>query len=179
MKFKRRKAAAQTKLENEKQNLVRVNDILSELEKQVGPLEKQSEVAKVYLRKKEELKTLDINVFLLENKKLREQLSSMEEKYNLASNELNETSEKYEGIKEEYERIQQEIESLDAAIEAAREQLTDTVPSGSAVSSSASGSPGFTSSLLADSSEVSSTEIPSYRKRSSRISLTRFRRTLA
>lgn len=56
-----------------------MNDILSELEKQVGPLEKQSEVAKVYLRKKEELKTLDINVFLLENKKLREQLSSMEE----------------------------------------------------------------------------------------------------
>lgn len=126
VKFKRRKAAAQTKLENEKQNLVRVNDILSELEKQVGPLEKQSEVAKVYLRKKEELKTLDINVFLLENKKLREQLSSMEEKYNLASNELNETGEKYEGIKEEYERIQQEIESLDTAIEAAREQLTDT-----------------------------------------------------
>ena len=77
MKFKRRKAGAQTKLENEKQNLGRVNDILSELEKQVGPLEKQSEVAKVYLRKKEELKTLDINVFLLENKKLREQLSSM------------------------------------------------------------------------------------------------------
>ena len=126
VKFKRRKAAAQTKLENEKQNLVRVNDILSELEKQVGPLEKQSEVAKVYLRKKEELKSLDINVFLLENKRLREQLASAEEKYNLASTELVETGEKYEGIKEEYERIQQEIESLDAAIEAAREQLTDT-----------------------------------------------------
>lgn len=126
VKFKRRKAAAQTKLENEKQNLVRVNDILSELEKQVGPLEKQSEVAKVYLRKKEELKSLDINVFLLENKRLREQLASAEEKYNLASTELVETGEKYEGIKEEYERIQQEIESLDTAIEAAREQLTDT-----------------------------------------------------
>ena len=126
VKFKRRKAAAQTKLENEKQNLVRVNDILSELEKQVGPLEKQSEVAKVYLRKKEELKSLDINVFLLENKRLREQLASAEEKYNLASTELVETGEKYEGIKEEYERIQQEIESLDTAIEAAREHLTDT-----------------------------------------------------
>ena len=126
VKFKRRKAAAQTKLENEKQNLVRVNDILSELEKQVGPLEKQSEVAKVYLRKKEALKSLDINVFLLENKRLREQLASAEEKYNLASTELGETGEKYEGIKEEYERIQQEIESLDVAIEAAREQLTDT-----------------------------------------------------
>ena len=59
VKFKRRKASAQKKLDSERANLVRVNDILSELEKQVGPLEKQSEVAKVYLRKKEELKTLD------------------------------------------------------------------------------------------------------------------------
>ena len=41
VKFKRRKAAAVKKLENERANLVRVNDILSELEKQVGPLGKQ------------------------------------------------------------------------------------------------------------------------------------------
>lgn len=126
VKFKRRKAAAQTKLENEKQNLVRVNDILSELEKQIGPLERQSEVAKVYLRKKEELKTLDVNVFLLENNRLREQLKQLEEKYSLASGELSETGEKYEGIKEEYERIQAEIESLEAAIEQARNTVTDT-----------------------------------------------------
>ncbi len=126
VKFKRRKAAAQTKLENEKQNLVRVNDILSELEKQIGPLERQSEVAKVYLRKKEELKTLDVNVFLLENNRLREQLKQVEEKYSLASGELSETGEKYEGIKEEYERIQAEIESLEAAIEQARNTVTDT-----------------------------------------------------
>lgn len=126
VKFKRRKTAAQTKLENEKQNLVRVNDILSELEKQIGPLERQSEVAKVYLRKKEELKTLDVNVFLLENNRLREQLKQLEEKYSLASGELSETGEKYEGIKEEYERIQAEIESLEAAIEQARNTVTDT-----------------------------------------------------
>lgn len=126
VKFKRRKAAAQSKLENEKQNLVRVNDILSELEKQVGPLEKQSEVAKVYLRKKEELKTLDINVFLLENNRLREQLQAVEEKYHLASEELSETNEKYSGIKEEYEQIQNEIEELDRTIEEARTTLSDT-----------------------------------------------------
>ncbi len=126
VKFKRRKAAAQSKLENEKQNLVRVNDILSELEKQIGPLEKQSEVAKIYLKKKEELKTFDVNVFLLENNRIREQLASVEEKYGIASGDLKTTSEKYEGIKEEYEKIQQEIESLDAAIEQARTTLTDT-----------------------------------------------------
>ena len=126
VKFKRRKAAAQHKLENEKQNLVRVSDILSELEKQVGPLEKQSEVAKVYLKKKEELKKLDINVFLLENKRIREQLQNVEEKYHIASEDLQSTSAQYEGIKDEYERIQAQIESLDEAIEQARSSLTDT-----------------------------------------------------
>lgn len=126
VKFKRRKAAAQAKLENEKQNLVRVNDIMAELEKQIEPLEKQSEKARIYLRKKEELKKLDINAFLLENARLREQLEAIEAKYGIASADLTETSEKYEGIKEEYERIQEEIESLDEAIEQARSTLTDT-----------------------------------------------------
>ena len=126
VKFKRRKAAAQTKLENEKQNLVRVNDILTELEKQVTPLERQSETARVYLKKKEELKSLDSNVFLLENRRLREQLKDVEEKYGTASEELTETGEKYEGIKAEYERIEAEIERLDQSIEEARTCLTDS-----------------------------------------------------
>lgn len=126
VKFKRRKYAAQKKLEDEQQNLVRVKDILSELEKQVGPLEKQSETAKIYLKKKEELKTLDVNMFLLENNRLREQLQGVEEKYGIASGDLEETNARYEGIKEEYETIQDEIESLDEQIEAARSSLSDT-----------------------------------------------------
>ena len=126
VKFKRRKAAAQDKLAVEKQNLVRVNDILAELEKQVGPLEKQSETAKIYLRKREELKTLDVNVFLLENAHIREQLVQVEEKCRLAGGELAETGEKYEKIKEEYERIQAEIESLEVIIEQTRSTVTDT-----------------------------------------------------
>ena len=56
VKFKRRKVETIKKLENEKQNLVRVTDILSELEKQVKPLERQSETAREYLRLKEQLK---------------------------------------------------------------------------------------------------------------------------
>ncbi|MCM1026377.1 MAG: chromosome segregation protein SMC [Roseburia sp.] len=125
VKFKRRKAAAQGKLESERQNLVRVNDILSELEKQLQPLERQSEVAKVYLRKKEELKTLDVNVFLLENRRLREQLQQAEEKYSVAGGELADARESYQNIKEEYERIQSEIESLEEVIEEARSTVTD------------------------------------------------------
>ncbi len=126
VKFKRRKYAAQKKLEAEKQNLLRVNDILAELEKQTGPLEKQAEKARVYLRRKEELKTLDVNVFLLENIRITEQLKDVDEKLRIASADLQETTDKYESTKEEYERIQSRIEQLDAEIEAARATLTDT-----------------------------------------------------
>ncbi|NLL79830.1 MAG: chromosome segregation protein SMC [Clostridiales bacterium] len=126
VKFKRRKATAQKKLEDEKQNLLRVNDILSELEKQVGPLERQSEKAKVYLKKKEELKTYDVNVFLLENARLREQLETVEEKYKIAGDDLSTTTEQYEGIKEEYEKIQSEIERLETEIESARDHLANS-----------------------------------------------------
>ena len=124
VKFKRRKVAAQNKLENEKQNLVRVNDILSELEKQVAPLECQAETAKIYLKKKEALKTLDVNVFLLENNRLKEQLRSIEEKYELASHELSDTTNKYDGIKAEYERVQAKMEQLDKTIEEARNSVS-------------------------------------------------------
>ena len=126
VKFKKRKVAAQKKLEDEKQNLVRVNDILSELEKQTGPLEKQSETARIYLKKKEELKKLDVNMFLLENNRLQEQLKSVQEKYEIASGDLEQTSGQYEKIKEEYGQIQGQIEALEQAIETERTSLTDT-----------------------------------------------------
>ena len=126
VKFKRRKYAAQKKLEDEKQNLVRVNDILAELENQIGPLEKQSEKARVYLKKKEELKTLDVNVFLLENIHVRQQLEEVGNKLHIASGDLEDTTRKYEQIKEEYEQIASRIELLDQEIEAARNTLTDT-----------------------------------------------------
>ena len=126
VKFKRRKSAAQKKLEDEKQNLLRVSDILSELEKQVEPLEKQSEKARIYLKKKEQLKDLDVNVFLLENARLKDQLAGVKEKYEIASGDLQETTSKYEHIKEEYEQVQAEIEQLDKQIEEERSQLTDT-----------------------------------------------------
>ncbi|MDY3818946.1 MAG: AAA family ATPase, partial [Lachnospiraceae bacterium] len=56
VKYKRRKATTQKKLESERENLVRINDILAELERQIGPLERQAEKARIYLKKKEELK---------------------------------------------------------------------------------------------------------------------------
>ena len=126
VKFKKRKAAAVKKLEDEANNLVRITDILSELEKQVGPLEKQSEKAKIYLKKKEELKTVDVNMFLLENKDLEDKLSKTEENLKIANDDLEKTTSSYESIKDEYDKVQTEIESLEASINDKRAQLSNT-----------------------------------------------------
>ena len=105
VKFKRRKNTAQKKLEDEKQNILRINDILAELEKQLGPLERQSETARQYLKKKETLKIYDVNMFLLETDRLSEQLLALTEKAETAQVNLNETTQEYEKIKREHSRI--------------------------------------------------------------------------
>ena len=124
VKYKKRKATAQKKLENERENLVRVNDILSELERQVGPLEKQAEKARVYLKKKEELKTYDVNMFLMEMTRIDGQLHEVGEKCGIAEAQLHESKDSYEQVKTEYERMESEIEQLEQAIGEVRENLS-------------------------------------------------------
>jgi len=126
VKFKRRKATAIKKLEDEQNNLTRVTDILSELERQIGPLERQSEKAKIYLKKKEELKDLDVNVFLVENSDTRKKLLETEEKQKNASGELNEAKGRYERIRQEYEQIENKLAELEEVITSSRQSLSDT-----------------------------------------------------
>ena len=122
VKFKRRKAVTEKKLAEEQQNLVRVNDILSELTRQLEPLERQSETAKIYLKKKEELKILDINMFLLEMERIRNDLAKVEDRYRIAEEQLKSTKEAFEHTKQEYEKLEQEQEKLDQTILSARDQ---------------------------------------------------------
>jgi len=126
VKFKRRKSMSVKKLEEEQQNLIRVNDILSELEKQVGPLERQSEKAREYLKKKEELKTYDINMFLLEADRLKEQIRDVEAKDNLTKAQMGEANRLYEDTKQEYESIEEQVDTMDASIETYNRKLTET-----------------------------------------------------
>ena len=126
VKFKRRKSVALKKLEEERANLVRVSDILAELEKQVGPLEKQSEVAKEYLRKKEELKKLDVNIFLLESERIKGVLSDLDDKIKVAEGDLYNANLENDRLKAEYGDVEEQIASLDAQIEAKRQRLSDT-----------------------------------------------------
>lgn len=126
VKFKRRKNLSLKKLEEERLNLTRVNDILAELEKQIGPLQRQSEVAKEYLKKKEELKTFDINMFLLETERIRDQIKEVEGQLNRATEELEEANVRYEQMKTEYEAIEEEVDEIDSSIEKAKNQLNET-----------------------------------------------------
>ena len=63
-KIQEKKSSSRKNLEEERQNLVRVEDILSNFRKQVDPLREQSEKAKEYLAYRDELDNLDINLYL-------------------------------------------------------------------------------------------------------------------
>lgn len=124
VKYKRRKLAAQKKLEDERQNLVRVNDILSELTRQLGPMERQAEKAKVYLKKKEELKIYDVNMFLSDMQKLKEELEDTGEKHRIAKEDLEQTQKSYEQAKRDYEKLEEELERLEEERRGQQEQVT-------------------------------------------------------
>ena len=126
VKFKRRKNEALKRLETEQQNLVRVEDILSELEKQVGPLKKQAETAHEYLRLKEELKTYDITMFLSESSNLKKQVSEIEIKEQDVSFHLKEARQAEEKIKGEYQRLEEELEKKEETLLGLREEFSGT-----------------------------------------------------
>lgn len=122
VKFKRRKAAAVKKLEDERANLVRVNDILSELQRQLVPLQHQAEQAKIYLKKKEELKKIDLHLFLLEMEQRKAELANLDEKRKIAEEQLSDIKKEYETIRIHYETEEKAIEELEERIEQIREQ---------------------------------------------------------
>ncbi len=122
VKFKRRKNTTIKKLEEEKSNLVRVTDILNELTKQLGPLEKQAETAKIYLSRRDELRELDVNLFLLEYDHTGRLLKELEEKLGNAEAELREAEEEFGQTKAEYERLEQELEELGGHLDELKEK---------------------------------------------------------
>ncbi len=77
VKFKNKKQEALNKLEKQRQNLSRAEDVLSVLESQLEPLKDQSDKAKAYLAYKERLKALQISMFLTESQRLEEALATI------------------------------------------------------------------------------------------------------
>ena len=87
-KFRHRKVETERKLERTEENLVRINDKIAELELQVGPLRSQAEKAKKYLILRDELRTLEISVWLENLDKIKTDSIKLNTDYALAQQEL-------------------------------------------------------------------------------------------
>lgn len=125
VKFKRRKNIALKKLDDERANMVRVYDILSELEKQVGPLEKQSEAARKFLKLKEELKLYDVHAYLLDREKTTGSLKELEEKIQIVGEDLEDATQKSNQLKAQYESVESQAERLEQSLEERRSLLNN------------------------------------------------------
>lgn len=106
VKYKKRKLIAQKKLENEDQNLIRITDILGELEKQIGPLNRQSEKAREYLKLKGELKKLEVGAFYMESSELRKKLDDVNSRLEIVRNDYENSSRKADEARELYEDLE-------------------------------------------------------------------------
>jgi chromosome segregation protein len=129
VKYKRRKTDATKKLENERANLVRITDILGEIDKQIGPLEKQAEKARTFLKKRGELQNYEVNLFLMETQRVHERLEEIEKKGQITADELKETDDAIDAIKAEYERMEQELQTLDDTINQTKDEIANTTVS--------------------------------------------------
>ena len=122
VKFKHRKEEALKKLDSEHQNLVRVQDILAELEKQMGPLEQQSRKAREYLNLRETLKKYEITVYLMEQEAGEKSLSDLEEKLSIVQADMEQEKQAGDRLRQQYEanvleesRLSEEYSSLQEA----------------------------------------------------------------
>ena len=110
-KYRRRKEESERKLQRTEENLVRVNDKIAELELQVEPLRDQAEKAKKYLVLRDELRLLEISVWLTNLDELKAGARKLEADFRLA--------------KEQRERARQELDALYAAGERCGQQMQE------------------------------------------------------
>ena len=117
VKYRVRKAEAEKKLEHTKLNLLRINDILAEIEANIEPLKAQSEKAKKFLSLREELKTIEIGLFIYNINSYKEKLEKIVEDEEILKNDNEQATSKLDVITELKEKLKQEIDSITNEIE--------------------------------------------------------------
>ncbi len=117
VKYRTRKQESEKKLEHTKLNLLRINDILSEIEGNIEPLKQQSEKAKKYLNLKEELKNIEIGLFIYNIEKYKIDLEEIIKDEEIYNNQCNEEEGKLERIKQLKEELKSEIDDIINKIE--------------------------------------------------------------
>ena len=117
VKFRARKEESEKKLEHTKLNLLRINDILAEIESNIEPLKAQSEKAKKYLNLKEELKSIEIGLFLYNIEKYKASLEEIVKDEEIYNNQCTDEEEKLERIKQLKEELKTQVEAITNQIE--------------------------------------------------------------
>ncbi len=125
VKYKTRKNEAIHKLEKEQQNLLRVDDIIGELELQVGPLEEESRKAKEYLRLKEALKQAEAAQFVKDVARIDTQLQKLTEDRAAAESQRAEGIAKSEAEKEKAHSLREQAEALEKMLQQQNEEMTE------------------------------------------------------
>ncbi len=117
VKYRVRKAESEKKLEQTKLNLLRINDILSEIEANIEPLKLQSDKAKQFLDLREELKSIEIGLFLYNIDTYKEKLEQITNDEKILTEQKQDEDEKMAHFQELKESLKQEIDNITVQIE--------------------------------------------------------------
>ncbi len=117
VKYRTRKQESEKKMEQTKLNLLRINDILTEIEGNIEPLKAQSEKAKQYLNLREELKNIEVGLFVYNINAYKEKLEQLIKDEELMTSQKNAEDEKLTYIQELKDSLKQEIDKITIQIE--------------------------------------------------------------
>ena len=117
VKYRTRKEETEKKLEQTKLNLLRINDILTEIEGNLEPLQMQSDKAKKYLNLKEELKNIEVGLFIYNIEKYKQSLEELKKDEEIMNSTLNQEEGKLEKIKILKEELKDRIDEITTQIE--------------------------------------------------------------
>lgn len=120
VKYRTRKEESEKKLEQTKVNLLRINDIVSEIESSIGPLKTQSEKARKFLDLREELKGIEVGLFLYNIEDYKNKIAELKENLDIFETQKVKEEEKNNNLQLEKEEIKRKIDELLEQIEKAQ-----------------------------------------------------------
>lgn len=126
-KYKVRKRDAERRLDQTQENLDRVQDILYELESQLEPLKKQSDIAESYLYQKDKLTDLDIGVTVWEIENLKNKINKDSNKKKRITADLEEVEQLVSKLEEKRERQSELLTQIEYKRERINEELVNNV----------------------------------------------------
>ena len=117
VKYRTRSFEASNKLAKERENLVRVNDIIATLESQVGPLEVQAEKAKKFISLSNKLKTVEVNRFVIEADRFENDIKEVEKTISQLGNDVLREHRQEEVLQKKRTSLKSDLSNVDLQYE--------------------------------------------------------------